>query len=109
MKRAIFHEKALGTIREFTEEARKEVGQAIRNLQRGMTLSMPLSRPMPSVGVGVSEIRVRDREGIYRTFYYTKSSKGILVFHAFVKTTQKTPANEIDLARKRLREMLNEE
>jgi len=64
---------------------------------------------MPSVGIGVAEIRVKDRDGIYRTFYYVKSRKGILVFHAFVKKTQKTPKQEIELARKRLSEMLNED
>jgi phage-related protein len=109
VKEAIFHDKALVALREFPDEAKKETGQAIRDLQRGMALEMPLSRPMPSIGIGVSEIRVRDREGIYRTFYYVKSFKGILVFHAFVKKTQKTPSKEIEIARKRLREMLNEE
>ena len=109
MKEALFHNKALEALREFSDEAKKETGQAIRDLQRGLTLEMPLSRPMPSVGIGVSEIRVREREGIYRSFYYVKSTKGILVFHAFVKKTQKTPTREIEIARKRLREMLNEE
>ena len=69
MKIALFHDKAFEALREFPREAKKETGQAIRDLQRGMTLEMPLSRPMPSVGIGVSEIRVRDGEGIYRTFY----------------------------------------
>jgi phage-related protein len=36
---------------------------------------MPPSRPMPSVGPGVEELRIRDRSGIYRAFYYTKSAR----------------------------------
>jgi phage-related protein len=63
---------------------------------------------MSSVALGVEELRIRDRAGIYRTFYFQKSSRGILIFHAFVKKTQKTPSHEIDLGRKRLKEMLDE-
>jgi len=70
---------------------------------------MPISRPMPSVAAGVSELRVRDENGIYRVFYYTASVRGILVFHAFVKKTQFTPPLEIDLARKRLKELFDEQ
>ena len=40
-------------------------------------------------------------------FYYTASPRGVLVFHAFVKKTQRTPPLEIELARKRLQELLN--
>jgi len=109
VKEAIFHERALEMLRSFPADARREIGKAIRDLQRGLSLGMPLSRPMPSVGVGVSELRVRDQANVYRTFYYTKSARGILIFHAFVKKTQKTPEQDIILGRRRLREMLYEE
>jgi phage-related protein len=72
-------------------------------------LQLPDSRPIPSVAAGVAELRVRDENGIYRAFYYTASVRGILVFHAFVKKTQRTPPLEIELARKRLKEVLNEQ
>lgn len=77
--------------------ARRETGEAIRDLQRGITLGMPLSRPMPSVGLGVSEIRVRDRDGVYRTFYYTKSIRGIFIFHAFMKKLQRRRRMRLNL------------
>jgi phage-related protein len=109
MKEAIFHEKALEALRAFPEDARRKTGKAIRDLQRGLVVQMPLSRPMPSVGVGVAEIRAREPTGIYRTFYYLKSKRGVIVFHAFVKKTQKTPQHEIKLARQRLMEMLYDE
>jgi phage-related protein len=64
---------------------------------------------MPAVAPGVSELRIRDTSGIYRTFYLLKSERGVFVFHAFVKKTQKTPDQEIRLAQRRLREMLYEE
>ena len=108
MKLAIFHPAARAAIRLFPEDVRRELGKAIFDLQRGESLAMPLSRPMPSVAPGVSELRIRDSAGIYRAFYYTQSSSGILVFHAFVKKTQATPHYEIDLAKKRLKELLHE-
>jgi phage-related protein len=70
---------------------------------------MPVSRPMPSAAPGVAELRIRDRSGIYRAFYYCLSLKGILVFHAFVKKSQTIPKQDLDLGRKRLEEMLHEE
>ena len=108
MKDVIFHCKAIEALRDFPDDARRSIGKAIRDLQRGLRLEMPLSRAMPSVALGAAELRVKDKEGIYRTFYYTKHRKGILIFHAFVKKTQKTPQREIDIGRQRLREMLNE-
>jgi phage-related protein len=108
VKPAIFHPAARAAIRLFPEEVRREVGKAIFDLQSGALLAMPLSRPMPSVSVGVSELRIRDRQGIYRVFYYRQSTSGILVFHAFVKKTQTTPKSEMDLAKRRLKELLDE-
>lgn len=70
---------------------------------------MPLSRPMPAVGPGVHELRVRDAAGIYRAFHLCHSRRGVLVFHAFEKKTQKTPLHEIKLGRRRLAEVLYEE
>lgn len=72
----------------------------------GEKLAMPLSRPIPIVGIGVHEIRVKDRSGVYRVFYLTVAEDGVYIFHAFKKTTQATPKREIDLGKKRLQEML---
>jgi phage-related protein len=109
VKSAVFHPKARDTIREFPEDVRREFGKIIFDLQKGEKLSMPLSRPMASVAPGVDELRVRDRSSAYRVFYYIKVADSILIFHAFVKKTQKTPTHEIALAQKRLKEMLDEE
>jgi phage-related protein len=73
----------------------------------GETIAMPNSRPMPEVAAGVSELRVRGEDGIFRVFYCTAAPEGVLVFHAFVKKTRQTPPLEIELARKRLKELLN--
>ena len=106
MKSAVFHPKARDAIREFPEDVRRGLGKAIFDLQKGEKLSMPLSRTMASVAAGVEELRVKDRYGIYRVFYYTPLVDSILIFHAFTKKTQKTPQHEIDLAQQRLKEMI---
>jgi len=109
VKAAIFHPAARDVLRSFPEEVRKELGKAIRDLQGGAKLGMPVSKPMPDVAMGAAELRVRGKDGVYRTFYYTKSSRGILIFHAFVKKTQKTASDDIELGRKRLKELLHDE
>ena len=68
---------------------------------------MPIARPMPTVASGVSELRVKGEDGIFRVFYFTATAKGVLVFHAFAKKTQRTPPLEIELAKKRLKELLD--
>ena len=73
----------------------------------GEQIGMPNSRPMPIVGPGVSELRLKNEDGIFRVFYYTASPQGVPVFHAFVKKTQRTPASEIELAKERLKEILD--
>lgn len=109
MRAAIFHPSAREAIRSFPEDVRREIGKAVFDLQRGEALGMPLSRPVPSIASGAAELRIRDKSGIYRAFYYASSSKGILVFHAFMKKTRATPTQELDLGKRRLKELLHEE
>src|SRR4051794_8729576 len=99
MQQALFHPKALEAIRSFPREARHDLGEAILDVQHGARLTMPLSRPMPSVGPGVQELRVRDASGIYRAFYIVRTERGVIVVHAFEKRTQKTPRHEIEIGR----------
>jgi phage-related protein len=108
VKLAVFHPKVRDAIREFPENVRREFGKAIFDLQKGAKLSMPLSRPMSLVAAGAEELRVKDRSGAYRVFYYTRLADSVFIFHAFAKKTQKTPRQEIALAQKRLKEMLDE-
>lgn len=106
MKPAVFHPKARAVLKSFPEEVRRELGKAILDLQKGEKLSMPLSRSMPAVAAGVEELRVKDRTGAYRAFYFARLARAVLIFHAFEKKTAKTPPHEIALARNRLKEML---
>jgi phage-related protein len=109
VKAAIFHPSARAAIRLFPEDVRKEIGKAIFDLQRGEILTMPLSRSMNSVAPGVSELRIRDRSGSFRVLYWMRSLRGILVFHAFLKKSQTTPKHEMELGRRRLKELIDEE
>ena len=108
MKIARFHPKVKAILREFPDEIKRELGKAIFDLQKGIKLTMPLSKTMSSISVGVEELRVRDRSSTYRLFYLARLKNEVLVFHAFQKKTQKTPQSEILLGQKRLKEMLDE-
>jgi phage-related protein len=61
-------------------------------------------KPMPSVGVGGCEIRVRDKAGAFRVVYVAKFRNAVYVLHAFQKKSQKTSRRDIDLARARYRD-----
>jgi phage-related protein len=85
------------------EDVRGELADAVARLERGHTLSMPLSRPMSSIGVGVHELRFRDRSGIYRVIYVLLGSAEVWLIHAFKKSTPKTSLQDILVAKERLR------
>ena len=107
MRPLIFHPKARDEIRRFPKEARARLGRGLFRLQIGEMLGLPNARPMPAVAAGVSELRIRGENGSFRVFYFTATAKGVLVFHAFEKKTQRTPPREIELAKKRLKELLD--
>ena len=105
MKDIEFHPAALKAIKKFPDLVKKELGARIKGLQRGDKLSMPLSRPLKQVGRGVEELRIKDASGIYRAFYLTRLKGRIIVFHAFMKKTQKTLQKEISTGQRRLKEL----
>ncbi len=82
--------------------ARRDLGVALRVLQLGGQLGMPRSKPMPSIGSRVHELRVRDAGHRWRLIYRTDSG-AILVVDLFRKTTQKTPDRVLTRCRARLR------
>lgn len=87
------------------ENVRGDLADALARLDAGLTLAMPLSRPMPSIGRGVHELRLKDRSGAYRVIYALVRRGSVHVLHAFKKTTQATAARNLDLARQRLKEI----
>ena len=94
-------------IEAFPEEIRGDLADALARLDAGLILSLPLSRPMPSIGRGVHELRLKGRSGAYRVVYALIQRGTVHVLHAFKKMTQATPLRNVDMARKRLREVLS--
>ena len=84
---------------------REDLADALALLDEGLTLSLPLSRPMPSLGRGVHELRLKDRSGNYRIIYCIRGQADILLVHAFKKTSQQTPRQAIEVAKRRMREL----
>ena len=93
-------------LKEFSEKIREDLADALALLDEGLNLSMPLSRPMPSIGKGVHELRFRDRSGVYRVIYYIRKQADIMLIHAFQKKSQQTPLENIELAKQRLKGLL---
>jgi phage-related protein len=84
--------------------ARIEAGFLLRRLQRGDTLTMPHSRPMPSIGTRCHELRINDVDaGNTWRIVYRVDADAVLVVEVFAKKTQTTPKTVIDICRKRLR------
>ena len=68
----------------------------------GSNLGLPHTK---SLNDGLFELRLKSKEGISRVFYCTKVGKNIVMLHSFVKKSQKIPKKEMDVARKRLKEV----
>lgn len=103
MKRLRFLGDSLNCLREFPADARHDAGFQLDKVQRG---EQPDDfKPMPAIGKGVEEIRVRDDSGIYRVIYTARRAEAIYVLHAFQKRTQATAKRDIEVARKRFTEL----
>lgn len=58
-----------------------------------------------ALGDGLLELRLKGAEGIARVMYCTLVGRRIVMLHSFIKKTDKTPAQDLDIARKRLKEI----
>jgi phage-related protein len=104
MKPIAFLGHSLDDLREFPSSARSEAGYQLDRVQHG--LEPEDFKPMASIGKGVWEIRISDEAGQFRVIYIAKLKDAVFVLHCFQKKSQKTPAKDLDLASKRLRELL---
>jgi len=86
----------------FSADARLEVGYLLRLLQRGESLSLPSSRPMPSIGLRCHELRVTDAGQTWRILYRIDPD-AVVILEVFCKKTQATPKHVIETCRRRLR------
>jgi phage-related protein len=90
---------SLHSLREFPDDAKRDAGYQLDRVQHG--LQPDDFKPMPTIGKGVEEIRVRDDTGAYRVIYTARLADAVYVLHAFQKKTQATSKRDIDLAKQR--------
>ena len=107
LKPIAFQGTSLDDLRVFPEGARREAGHQLDRVQRG--LEPDDWKPMPSVGPGVREVRVRDEAGAFRVIYTATRPEAVYVLHAFQKKTQATAKRDLDLGKARLRELTRSE
>ena len=106
MKPVQFLGDSLQCLRDFPADARHDAGYQLDKVQRG--LQPDDFKPMPTIGKGVEEIRVRDDSGIYRVIYTARLANAVFVLHAFQKKTQRTSQRDIKIARARFSEMMKD-
>ena len=103
MKEVRWHGSSRSDVEAFPNDARREAGYQLFQVQIGENPSD--WKPMPSVGAGVREIRIRQASGAYRIIYLTTIGDAVHVLHAFQKKTRAPALREIDLAKARLRQI----
>jgi len=86
----------------FSKEARLEAGFLLGKLQGGEKLSMPQSRPMPSIGSRCHELRINDENKTWRIIYKIDSD-AIVILEVFEKKTNQTPKPVIEVCQKRMK------
>lgn len=86
----------------FSSNARVEAGYLLRQLQQGIRLSLPHSRPMPSVGSRCHELRINDENKTWR-IVYRLNADAVIILEVFVKKSLKTPQEVIENCKRRIR------
>ena len=87
-----------------SKEERRIIGVDIKTVEFGWPVGMPVCRPL---GEGLYEVRSSlPSQRIARTIF-TLHKQEMILLHAFIKKTQKTPEADLSLAKKRLRSLKN--
>jgi len=102
MKPLNFVGSSLDDLRNFPDEARRAAGFELRAVQDGFEPSD--WKPMSIIGPGVKEIRIHVL-GEWRVIYVARFRDAVYVLHAFQKKTRRTSPHDIDLARRRYRQI----
>jgi phage-related protein len=79
-----------------------EAGYLLRLLQRGESIGLPHSRPLPSIGPNCHELRINDASGTWRVVYRV-AADAIIILEVFSKKTQSIPREVVEVCRRRLR------
>ncbi|MBP9593089.1 MAG: type II toxin-antitoxin system RelE/ParE family toxin [Steroidobacteraceae bacterium] len=91
----------------FSTAARVESGELLRRLQRRESLAYPHSRPLPIVGPACHELRITDAGANWRIVYHLRAD-AVVILAVFAKKTRRTPAQQIEASRDRLRRYLKD-
>lgn len=87
----------------FSPKARLEAGFLLRRLQMGEKISLPHSRPMPSIGRRCHELRINDQDVTWRIVYRIDPD-AIVILDAFEKKANRTPKKVIDACKARIKD-----
>lgn len=102
MKSLKFVGSSLDDLRNFPDEARRTAGFELFSIQCGLEPSD--WKPMQSIGQSVREIRIHVL-GEWRVIYVAKMEDAVYVLHSFQKKSRKTENRDIELARKRYKQI----
>jgi phage-related protein len=105
---AVFYELPSGRVpvREWLKaldrDDRKIIGEDIKDIEFSWPIGMPLCR---ALGRGLWEVRSQLTQGRTARVLFCIHERRMVLLHAFVKKTQKTPGSDLELALKRMKEV----
>ena len=85
-------------LRGLLPEDRKRIGEDVKTVEFGWPIGMPICRPL---GEGIYEVRTTLAQNrIARMLFYIDKQGRMVLLHGFIKKTQKTPDEDLNLARR---------
>lgn len=97
---------ALDDLLGFPDDTRRDAGYQLYRLQAGLEAAD--WKPLPGIGKGVAEIRLRSTTGAWRIIYLARFDDAVYVLHCFMKKTQQTSGQDMRIAKARFRAVLDE-
>lgn len=108
MKRFAFvSDAAEREYKKLPEDVQDEFGKDLRRIQFGEGPILPIEHLSSSVGIGAIELKINGSPA-YRCVYVTKYEDAVIVLHSFIKTTNGVDQRAMELAKKRLKKLLEE-
>lgn len=100
-----FEGSSLADLRKWPDRVKTRAGHQLDRVQQGRD---PEDwKPFKTVGSGVLEIRIAEEDGQYRVMYVQITRSAVHVLHCFQKKGRKTSRPDVELARKRYRELMS--
>jgi phage-related protein len=85
-----------------SKEDRKSIGSDIQTVEYGWPVGMPVCRPM---GNGLYEVRTNLNGGRIARVFFCFHGGMMVLLHGIIKKSQKTPKTDLELAKKRQKEV----